>query len=288
MQLRSGSRTSVLTPQQTVKEDSALTKKRPASAVSASQCKERPELKKRKLKTVRFEDAQFSPETPASLEDHPSFHRSPTPINDHFPSDISESLFADLDRNSWAALDESKILTPDEKEEMSLSSDSGSSVESEDPSSTEENDVSEPHDEEDQSEATPTAISINTVYLDDYIDLKNSAWEWCSKYFPFNNQPLDLLDLCTTSPQLMEHTNYISACTNKGTWEDVFNKQRPFLVYCILGKMLDVHVFGHEMLGGTREQVEELRRVDRDVVGDDGKSELLLSLPKPSFLPFIQ
>ncbi len=67
----------------------------------------------------------------------------------------------------------------------------------------------------------------------------------------------------------MEYANYISACTNDA-WEYVFNGQRRFLVHCILGKMLDVHIFGHEMFGATEEQLKELRKMDGELVMEDG------------------
>lgn len=116
-------------------------------------------------------------------------------------------------------------------------------------------------------------------YKQRYLNLKTTAWNWSSTYFspptptPASTPPspnLNLLELCHTSPQLMEYANYISVRTDASTWEDVFNKQRAFLVYSILGKMVDVHIFGHEMYGATDEQLSSLRSADEECIMDDG------------------
>ena len=45
-------------------------------------------------------------------------------------------------------------------------------------------------------------------------------------------------------------------------------------MYGILGKMLEVHVFGHEMFGADKEQLSELRELDMELVNRDGTSVL--------------
>ena len=109
-----------------------------------------------------------------------------------------------------------------------------------------------------------------------YLKLKCLAWNWVQNHFPDTTpkteQPLNLLHLAHTSPQLMEYANWISCCGKKRTWEDVFNKQRSKLVYGILGKMLEVHVFGHEMFGADQAQLQALRELDLELVNRDGKS----------------
>ena len=108
-----------------------------------------------------------------------------------------------------------------------------------------------------------------------YLKLKCLAWDWVQNHFsdttPGTEQPLNLLHLAHTSPQLMEYANWISCCGKKRTWEDVFNKQRSKLVYGILGKMLEVHVFGHEMFGADQAQLQALRELDLELVNRDGK-----------------
>lgn len=121
-----------------------------------------------------------------------------------------------------------------------------------------------------------------------YLSLKATAWHWASTYFPppastpgSSQPPLNLTDLCHTSPHLMEYANYISVCTDTSTWEDIFNEQRMFLVYSILGKIIDVHIFGHEMFGATDEQRHTLRAADEESVMEDG-----IFPPLPSSIPF--
>ena len=99
-----------------------------------------------------------------------------------------------------------------------------------------------------------------------YVEIKSLAWTWVRKYFsnvaPEAQRSLDLLDLAHTSPELMEIANWISCRGRKRTWEDVFNEQRALLVYGILGKVLETHVFTHEMFGADKEQLRELRELD--------------------------
>ena len=112
-------------------------------------------------------------------------------------------------------------------------------------------------------------------------EIKSLAWTWVQNYFsdvsPEAKKSLDLLRLARTSPELMEYANWISCCGQKRTWEDVFNEQRAQLVFCILGKMLEVHVFGHEMFGADKDQLRELTELDVELVNKDGTT----------FFPFI-
>ena len=107
-----------------------------------------------------------------------------------------------------------------------------------------------------------------------YVEVKSLAWKWVQKYFtdvtPEAKKSLNLLHLAHTSPQLMEYANWISCCGQKRTWEGVFNEQRAVLVYGILGKMLEVHVFGHEMFGADKNQLRALRELDIELVNRDG------------------
>lgn len=107
-----------------------------------------------------------------------------------------------------------------------------------------------------------------------YLEIKSLAWTWVKKNFsnitPEAKSSLDLLHLARTSPQLMEYVNWISCCGQKRTWEGVFNEQRALLVYGILGKMLEMHVFTHEMFGAEKEQLRDLRELDMELVNRDG------------------
>ncbi|KAL2039333.1 hypothetical protein N7G274_008001 [Stereocaulon virgatum] len=113
-----------------------------------------------------------------------------------------------------------------------------------------------------QSEIGSEAVEINKRYG----ALKVEAWRWALKHFPSADSAkasLSLLKLAETSPELIEYVDYISACTDHD-WLYVFNEQRPKLVFGILGKMLEVHVFGHEMFGATDEQLHKLQEEDFD------------------------
>lgn len=116
-------------------------------------------------------------------------------------------------------------------------------------------------------------VSSDIEYGQRYRALKQIAWRWAKTYFSTKGRsakrPIDLLKLCRDSPRLMEFANYISACGEE-PWEYVFHEQRHFLVFGILGKMLDVHVFGHEMFGATEEQLKGLRETDGQLSMEDG------------------
>ncbi|KAF6234932.1 hypothetical protein HO173_006862 [Letharia columbiana] len=126
-----------------------------------------------------------------------------------------------------------------------------------------------------------------------YREIKSLAWIWVKNYFsditPEAKKSLNLLHLAHTSPQLMECANWISCCGQKRTWEGVFNEQRAQLVYGVLGKMLEVHVFGHEMFGANKEQLRELRELDMELIDSDGfyrqrcrAHKILAFLPDPN------
>ena len=108
--------------------------------------------------------------------------------------------------------------------------------------------------------------------LTHYRRLKLLSWQWATSHFS-PGTPIgcpNILHLSTTSPLLLTYVNYISACTNQ-TWEQVFTSHRAILVYCILGKMLEVHVFGHEAFGISEQQAEVLRGLDSLCVDNDGR-----------------
>ena len=115
-----------------------------------------------------------------------------------------------------------------------------------------------------------------------YRELKSLGWTWVKTYFsdvtPEAKKSLNLLHLAHQSPELMEYANWISCCGQKRTWEGVFNEQRAQLVYGILGKMLEVHVFGQEMFGADKEQLRELRELDMELANRDGTAFLPLAL----------
>ena len=118
------------------------------------------------------------------------------------------------------------------------------------------------------------ARDLDADFESRYFELKDLAWAWVVDYVadvgPEAKKSLGLVDLARSSPQLMEYANGLSCCAQKQTWEDVFNEQRAQLVYCILGKVLEVHVFSHEMFGADKEQLRELRELDAELANKDG------------------
>ena len=130
-----------------------------------------------------------------------------------------------------------------------------------------------------ESSITPSPLSRQDLkVLTRYHRLKLLSWQWATTHFS-SSIPVpcpNLLHLSTTSPSLLTYVNYISACTNQ-TWEQVFTTHRAILVYCILGKMLEVHVFGHEAFGISEQQAAVLRGLDLLCVDNDGRHS-----PSPS------
>ncbi|KAL8863323.1 MAG: hypothetical protein Q9178_000003 [Gyalolechia marmorata] len=78
------------------------------------------------------------------------------------------------------------------------------------------------------------------------------------------------MELATTQPELMEYINSTTASPQLMDWETLLEKKRADIVYGILGKVLDVHVFGEEMFGATPTQKRLLRSSDRSAMDDDG------------------
>ena len=120
---------------------------------------------------------------------------------------------------------------------------------------------------------TPSSLSQkNLKIFTHYHRLKLLSWQWATTHFsPSTPVPCpNLLRLSTTCPSLLTYVNHISACTNQ-TWEQVFTTHRAMLIYCILGKMLEVHVFGHEAFGISEQQAGVLRGLDLLCVDNDGR-----------------
>ena len=125
----------------------------------------------------------------------------------------------------------------------------------------------------------PTLSLSDTEIKTHYLALKASAWKWATTHFssvPTSaklSPTLNLLHLAETSPELMEYIDYISA-GGDSSWEDVFHEQRVPLVFGVLGKILEVHVFGCEMFGAAEEELGILRERDTDMPDADGAFSL--------------
>ena len=115
------------------------------------------------------------------------------------------------------------------------------------------------------------------VFTQCYYDLRSAAFKWAKEFFHYDSSvPLDLMELATTQPELMEYINSTTASPQLMDWETFLEKKRAEIVYGILGKVLDVHVFGEEMFGATPTQKRLLRSSDRSTMDEDGKPLLFL------------
>lgn len=107
--------------------------------------------------------------------------------------------------------------------------------------------------------------------------LKAASWHWAKQYFSqaaqaeAKSKPVDLLQLSKQCPELMEYVEYIASPEVGKDWENVFSERRAPLVYGILGKVIQVHVLGHEMFGCTDSQLRALRMLDLELLDSDGK-----------------
>ncbi len=232
--------------------------------------------RQKSAKTVRFENELCFTENESPSGRHPYRGGRPVQADEHSLHSRCEDLSTELNAEAdgfTAGFDDIEMLEfeQEEQEPQRLDVDNNNK-ENKDPLRSGNACILE-ISADDRDKVALTQEELDGEHQSQYRALKISAWEWADTYFsvvtPAAEKSLDLLNLCTSSPELMEYANYISACTNDA-WEYVFNGQRRFLVYCILGKMLDVHIFGHEMFGATEEQLKELRKMDGELVMEDG------------------
>lgn len=100
-------------------------------------------------------------------------------------------------------------------------------------------------------------------------DLRASAWALCHLILP-SKPNLDLVDLGSKSPELVSYINMITALGVGDTWDEQLQNNRAKIAYSVLGKVLEMHVFGHEMFGASEPQAEALRKRDADALESDG------------------
>ena len=278
MQPRSSRKAPSPKSQHTLQEVRVPSKKRDASAAGTSPGKEAsPRKKRRSPKIVHFENKEYSAED-ETLQSEDSLHDEQLPQKRvHDLEEVSEGLSNDNEEQEEEE-EEEQVEGEEEKEEKE-EGEKEKEEESLENKSNKENE--DPYHEIDDN-----AANIQ------YLALKVDALEWANSYFPAvasdAENPLNFVDLCKNSPQLMEYTNYISAC-GKDPWERIFHEQRNFLVHGILGKMLEVHVFGPELFGANKKQLKKLREADIQRIMDDGMFFIMPSLANkahPSFPPF--
>lgn len=119
--------------------------------------------------------------------------------------------------------------------------------------------------------ALRTYPSTDEAFKQRYQTLRNAAWTWAQDSFPVADGPLDLMHLATHAPELMEYINATTAGPSAGTWERLLSTKRAEIVYSILGKALEVHIFGEELFGASPQQKRKLQMADRDMFDADGK-----------------
>ncbi len=121
--------------------------------------------------------------------------------------------------------------------------------------------------------------------------LKHFLKVWCDTYFTYisspslrnnhNNQEeaIDLQQLAAMSPELITYIGYIAS--GNPNWDSLFNvpNQRAALVYGILGKVLEVWVFGSLLFGATPSQTRELEAFEKRNANIDGSYPFIYSLP---------
>ncbi|KAL9039250.1 MAG: hypothetical protein Q9214_004956 [Letrouitia sp. 1 TL-2023] len=108
-------------------------------------------------------------------------------------------------------------------------------------------------------------------YARRFHDLRASAWALCLLTLP-SKLTFDLLNLGNESPEIVSYINMITALGAGDTWDEQLQNNRVKITYSVLGKVLEMHVFGHEMFGASEPQAEALRRGDADALESDGFS----------------
>lgn len=128
----------------------------------------------------------------------------------------------------------------------------------------------------------PTLPRTDQHFEDAIIVLKKMMNAWSRQYFynqlsDAERQNFNLYRLAQSSPELMKHAAWIAAGGDLEKWKSHFVGNRSSLVFGILGKTLEVEVFGHTMFGATDAQLATLASMDLALLKVDGAS--LLSLP---------
>ena len=108
-----------------------------------------------------------------------------------------------------------------------------------------------------------------------YASIQDSAWDWAEAFFKEDaplSPPLDLMHLARTSPELMEYINSTASSPYSESWEHFLHLNRVEIVHSIIGKALEMHMFGKELFGTTRQEEKELQLQDYRMRDSDGNS----------------
>lgn len=141
----------------------------------------------------------------------------------------------------------------------------------------------------------PEHPQTDAVYKHRYHILRSAAWNWATEYFsdiPATSPPLNLMHLVENHLELMEYINATTSSPHSEVWEQILQLKRAEIVYSILGKVLEMHVFGREFFGATPEEEQSMREQDFAMRDSDGfcrhlaRSNLITSfLPQHNHLP---
>ncbi|MCJ1429063.1 hypothetical protein MMC29_006976, partial [Sticta canariensis] len=119
----------------------------------------------------------------------------------------------------------------------------------------------------------PLLPRTDAEFEDRYRELKAAAMNWVkqhfSKEFAKPLTKLDLVQISNETPELIQYINFI-ASSGKDSWEDIFVERRIALVYGVLGKVIEIHVFGEEMFGANARQRTTLRGIDLEMLNLNG------------------
>ena len=120
----------------------------------------------------------------------------------------------------------------------------------------------------------PTAARTDREFEIRLRALKIAIRPWTKRFFhkdSADKAPLDLLRLANEQPELMEYINAASSSPVTKTWEEWLDAKRADIVFSIVGKVFEMHVFGHEMFGASPTQLRRMRKKDREMMNENGK-----------------
>lgn len=129
----------------------------------------------------------------------------------------------------------------------------------------------------------PLLPRTDAEFEDRYRELKFAAMSWVKQHFSKDfAEPLtsfDILEISKQNPELIQYINCIVS-SGRDSWEDIFVERRISLIYGVLGKVIEVHVFGEEMFGASDRQRTTLRGIDLEMLNLNGRrlTHTLISL----------
>lgn len=119
----------------------------------------------------------------------------------------------------------------------------------------------------------PLLPRTDVEFEDRYRELKTTTMDWVKQHFLKDfSKPvtsLDLLQISKRTPELIQYINFI-ASSGRDSWEDIFVERRMALVYGVLAKAIEIHVFGEEMFGASDRQRTTLRQIDLEMLNLNG------------------